>query len=44
MYSCTVNQDVFTAIPVSDIQEVLFQINIDNNIYIIMPVNTFEQE
>ena len=44
IYSCNVDNDYQVAIPVSNIQNVLFEINFDDKIFVVQPVNNTEVE
>ena len=44
IYLCTVNENSLTAVPVNNIRQVLFQLDMENSIYVIAPVNTIETE
>ena len=44
IYSCNLDNDNQVAIPVSNIQNVLFEINFDDIIFVVQPVNNTEVE
>ena len=44
IYKCTLNPEITVAVEINNILQLLFQINVDTNIYVIVPPNTVEKE